>query len=432
MRWYLCAAKPPHLFSFLGTIILGAAVWIGIEQLRMNFPLGGMPWGNIAFSLTDSPLLSLARFGSTQLIQFFAVIIGLCFVFMFFALRKRKVFPGVVLGFTAFLLIAAPLGIPNLKLSGPQLKALVVQGNAPESFSGYMGGQRALEITENHVAATNAVFDQEVDVVIWPESASESDIRKDADARRVFRKTLRLIGETPILLGTQEYFANKTRTNDYLVYANGNIAGKYAKQHPVPFGEYVPWRKTIGKYFTEIEQISTDMIPGTDAAQLTIPLKRELESGSGSNISRVVAGTPICFEVAFDQIVAEAALGADFLIFPTNNSAFKRSGQAAQQFAIAKLRAVEHGKTSVQAAVSGITGVINPNGIVAYQTDLFTTDARIVPVQLQAAQTFATSSYQQRELLFYAFAILAAAVGLIRYVRFSGKLSSGADSDRQE
>ena len=416
-------AKALNFFPLLGTISLASFVWLGGEQLRMSFPLGGMPWGNIAFSLTDSPLLKLARFGSTQLIQFFALLIGIGLAFAWYALKRKRIFVCAALGFMSAALVVAPFGIPNLKLDGPHLSALIVQGNAPESFGNYLSGERALEITENHVALTAKTYDDQVDLIIWPESASDRDLRTDLEAGAAFSKTVDLIGKTPILLGTQEYSADEQqRTNDYLLFVDGAIAGKYSKQHPVPFGEYVPWRETIGKYFTQIEQISSDMIPGKTPARIEVTLKQPIfqgtdENGEANPISRIVIGTPICFEVAFDDIVNQAASESDFLVFPTNNSSFGRSNQTAQQFAMARLRAVEHQKTAVQAAASGITGVIDANGVVAYETEIFTAAARTQKIELRKDPSFATQTYSYRVQLVYLLVAVGSCIGIIRYVR---------------
>lgn len=398
-------------------IILASFIWIGIEIFRASFPLGGMPWGNFAFSLTDSPLLRLARYGGTHLVQFFALIIGLSLTFSLYLLWKRKVFIASFLFFTATLILILPFGIPNLKLGETHLTALIVQGNVPNSTKSFSGGERALQITKNHTKATKENFKQHIDLVIWPESASDRDIRKDAESNAQLQEITNLIGTTPILLGTQEYFADNTRTNDYVVSINGKIAGKYSKQHPVPFGEYVPWRETIGKYFTEIDQITTDMIPGKNVARLEIKLKKPIKTGENSVKNKIVVGTPICFEVAFDEIVTKAATNTDFLIFPTNNSSFQRSGQAAQQFAMAKFRAFEHGKTVIQVSTSGISGIINANGVVAYQSNLFTSDTRVMPVELREYQSFAAHTYQQRIFVFSALAIFASIVAVLKYLQ---------------
>lgn len=46
-----------------------ALAWVTTEQLRSSWPFGGFPWGRLAFSQTDGPLLSLAWLGGAPLIS---------------------------------------------------------------------------------------------------------------------------------------------------------------------------------------------------------------------------------------------------------------------------------------------------------------------------------------------------------------------------
>ena len=38
---------------------------------------------------------------------------------------------------------------------------------------------------------------------------------------------------------------------------------RYTKRHPVPFGEYIPWRGQLSANFARLEQIPRDMVRGT-------------------------------------------------------------------------------------------------------------------------------------------------------------------------
>ena len=53
----------------------------------------------------------------------------------------------------------------------------------------------------------------------------------------------------------------------------------------------------------------------------------------------------ICFEVAYDGLVRDVVDGgAELLVVQTNNATYMGTGQVEQQFAIARLRAVETGR----------------------------------------------------------------------------------------
>jgi apolipoprotein N-acyltransferase len=82
-----------------------------------------------------------------------------------------------------------------------------------------------------------------------------------------------------------------------------------------------------------------------------------------------VAGTTlgdlICFEVAYDDLVrAVVDGGAQLLVVQTNNATYMGTGQVRQQFAIARLRAIETGRYAVVVATNGVSGIVGPDGSV--------------------------------------------------------------------
>ena len=56
---------------------LFGVVWAVGEQVRQVWPFGGFPWGRLAFSQTDSPLLRLASLGGAPLVSGVVAALGL-------------------------------------------------------------------------------------------------------------------------------------------------------------------------------------------------------------------------------------------------------------------------------------------------------------------------------------------------------------------
>ncbi len=91
-----------------------------------------------------------------------------------------------------------------------------------------------------------------------------------------------------------------------------------------------------------------------------------------------------CFEVAFDDLPRAAVrAGGQLLVLPSNNASYGRSAQSAQQLAMARLRAVEHGRSTVVATTSGISALIAPNGAVLARPG--STSRRCSPPRFRAA-----------------------------------------------
>lgn len=410
---------------------LSALAWAAMEQARSSIPFGGLPWGNVAFSLVDSPLISLASVGSTQLVCAIAVAAAICFGLAVNHLIHIRISTSAASAIAGIALIMVPIGIPTGTAYSPvKMRIAVVQGNVPEAYGGFGGSfaQRSLAVTQNHIDASSAILGDEPDLIVWPESASDLDFRHDADARALVRSFVERAG-VPLLLGTQRYF-DGVRTNDYVFVtpasvqkigddASGVVLPTYSKQHPVPFGEYAPFREFFASFMPIINQIGIDMVPGTNPAQL------QIEDAAGNSI---VVATPICFEVAYDSIVAEGALGADMIIVPTSNYTFGYSAEASQQFAMSRFRAVEHGKTVVQVSTAGISGVISPNGVTQYRSGLFEQDAHTATIALNHTQTFATRTYKERPIAVYAIGAFSVvfALGSYTYVRTHAPRSAQA------
>jgi apolipoprotein N-acyltransferase len=85
----------------------------------------------------------------------------------------------------------------------------------------------------------------------------------------------------------------------------------------------------------------------------------------------------ICFESAFGPLVRDAVRdGAEFIVVSTNNRSYQRSANSEQHIALGQMRAAETGRAVLQASVSGISAVIDPDGSVHHRTGLF--DAAVV------------------------------------------------------
>jgi apolipoprotein N-acyltransferase len=91
------------------------------------------------------------------------------------------------------------------------------------------------------------------------------------------------------------------------------------------------------------------MVPGTHPGVL------ELDG--------VIVGDIICFEVAYDDLVYDVVRGgAGMLVVQTNNATYMGTGQIEQQFATARLRALETGRYVVVVATNGVSGIVGPEG----------------------------------------------------------------------
>lgn len=420
-RWTRC----PLLF-----LPAVALVWTGAELARSLWPFGGIAWGTLAFSQVDSPLVRLAPWGSTILVSAAVVICGAALSLAFIRVRSGRLFVGAALALSAALLFALPWALP-LPATPPTgtLRLGYVQGIVPRAGSLPDGRDQALTVTENLSQATREISPEEVDLVVWPESASDHDIREHPRARALVSETSNYLG-VPLLLGTQSYERDASgqamsRTNDLVVYlpneTGGEVNAVYSKQHPVPFGEYMPYRDFFRKFSSAVDLVSVDMRAGTKPAVLDIPMG---ESGAGrkngspaAKSTTVRLATPICFEVALGDVGSEAIRqGAQLYVVATNNASFGDSAESAQQFDMVRFRAVEYQRIALQVSTVGVSGVVETNGAVRERTEAWTQAVHTTTVALHEGLTPAARFYP-----YYRDGVLgaAAAVGGIAWVWYA-------------
>ncbi|MDJ0435094.1 nitrilase-related carbon-nitrogen hydrolase, partial [Rhodococcus qingshengii] len=122
-----------------------------------------------------------------------------------------------------------------------------------------------------------------------------------------------------------------------------------------------------------------------------------------------------CYEVAFDDLVTESVkAGATVIAVPTNNATFGRTEMTFQQLAMSRVRAVEHGRSVLIAATSGVSAIITPAGVVRQQSEIFTAQALTDEIAVRSDLTLATRVGSIPELALSAIVLSLAASALFR------------------
>ncbi len=377
-----------------GWPVWASAVWVGQEALRDRLPFGGFPWGRLAFSQGHTPLTPLASLGGAPLVTLAVAALGMVLV-----TRPR---PAVLLGPVLFA-VALVLPVPT---SGQQVTVAVVQGNVPRL--GLPLADQQSQVLRNHVQATLDLAADvrsgrvpRPDLVIWPENASDLDPYTDPQAAALIDSAVRAVG-VPVLVGAVTEGPGRFVSNRGIVWDPVTGPGAtYVKRHPVPFGEYIPFRSLVRRVTDKVDLVPHDFARGDRPGVLQI---------GGHTL-----GDVICFEVAYDGVVRDVVTGGGrLLVVQTNNATFGRSGETTQQLAMGRLRAVEHGRSVLVAATSGVSAVIAPDGTLLHRSPVFTRDVTVQSVPVRSARTLATRVGAWPELLLSLLALGACVVGRIR------------------
>jgi apolipoprotein N-acyltransferase len=179
--------------------------------------------------------------------------------------------------------------------------------------------------------------------------------------------------DATVVAGVVEREGNRFRNASVTWTADGEVSARYEKNQRVPFGEYVPMRDLIEEV-TDLSAIPRDAIAGTEPGLLATP--------AGD------LGVVISYEVFFPRRARDAmAAGAEVLLAPTNASSFTTSQMPALELGAARMRAIETGRDVLQAAPTGLSGVIHPDGSVVEQSDLGRRQLLLADVQRRVGDT---------------------------------------------
>ncbi|CAB4582979.1 unannotated protein [freshwater metagenome] len=357
--WIILAVGQAVLFIPLGlikkcSIAFYPLIFLILEEIRGSFPFQGFGWLRIAYSQADSPYRGIAAFGGAAGLS--AITLSIALV-LFSILQKRL----TILPLLPLFLLLIPLNIQNVGT----VKVLMVQGDVPQL--GLDFNSRATEVFNNHVQETNKALqlNSDVDFILWPENA----VDVDPFTNQELSKTLDAF-EHPLIVGA--VIRQNNELQNVSILWGWDEKKIYIKQHLTPFGEYIPLRALA-------EKIS----PFTDSVE-------DFSAGDKSTIFSIGAAkiAPIiCFELIDDEILHKAAISSNLIVVQTNSATFGRSAETAQQLAISRVRAIEHGRNILSVSTTGISAQIDYAGKIIQSTQIHTPAHIFAEPELITSQT---------------------------------------------
>lgn len=339
------------------TALAVGASWALVEWFRSVWPFGGWSWVSLGATQHDNPLVlpAASLIGALGLGFLLATINALVVLAV---LRgegdwRRWAWPLALAATVAVL----PVLVPSPDPDGPPVDVAAVQGNVPVEIG---TSSRIIEddiVARNHAELHVGLAGNPPDLAVWPENALDRDPTRDPVLGPEVTSAIRAVG-APTLVGAITETTDGRLLNEDLLYdSKGRVVDRYAKNHLLPFGEFVPFRDALD-WIPDINRVRTDLSPGTEPGRFRIPAGR-------------FAGV-ICFENAFPNLVRDYVTeDTAFLVVSTNNSTFGVSAAPEQHVVLSELRAVESGRWVVHAALSGSSAIISPSGEVIADTPLF-------------------------------------------------------------
>jgi apolipoprotein N-acyltransferase len=332
------------------------AAWALVEWFRSVWPFGGWSWVGLGATQHDSPVLSGASVVGALGLGFLLAALNALLLLAVLRIR-RGVRAWAWPAGAAIVLVVLPAVIPAPRADGLPVDVAVIQGNVPVEIG---TASRIIEdavVARNHAELHVSLAADPPDLAVWPENALDRDPTRDPVLGPEVAAAIRTV-DVPALVGAITETPDGRLLNEDLLYTGrGRVVDRYAKNHLLPFGEYVPFRRQLS-WIPDVDRVRADLSPGEE------PGRFRLDGGAFAAI--------ICFENAFPDLVRDYVTSdSGFLVVSTNNSTFGFTAAPEQHVVLSEIRAVETGRWVVHGALSGISAIITPSGEVVSRTPLF-------------------------------------------------------------
>ncbi|MGM7696982.1 apolipoprotein N-acyltransferase [Microbacterium sp. A84] len=345
-----------------------AALWVGRELFLGSWPYTGFPWARLGMTQSESPLAALSSWVGVSGLSFLMVFATAMLIESVRLRLWQRPLRLIVPAALVLVLLVTP-AFPTATAGTMRIGA--VQGNGP---TGYFDEREPYSVIQAQVDATEPLIGQDVDLLVWPEGGLDYDPFQDASlARRMTMLTTRI--DAPLLANAATARGDEYFNTSMLWTQDGTAEQTHDKRYPVPFGEYVPDREFYNAIVPDlIGLIGREYSHGTNPPLI--------------DVDGVLVGLAICFDVIYDDVIAEGVHGgAQVLVFQTNNADFRGTDENLQQLAFARMRAIETGRSVVNISTVGTSQIIQPDGTTVASLNADEAGAMLEDVELRSGLT---------------------------------------------
>lgn len=345
----------------MGRVVFTAALWVGIELLRMRGPTAD-PWLLIGYALLPyETLIQIADVAGIHVLSFVIVLVNASVAEVLWLWNEKRASlqtgalePWATAAF-ALATVAACWAYGMFRLSTPlaetpKVPVAIVQGNndygaqwSPELYG--KGLEEYLRLSLQTSRSPKPAL------LVWPESAVTFFLAREPAQERRVRRLLRATG-ADLIVGAPHYEGTDPAMPEFLNSAfyltpEEGIVDRYDKVTLLPFAEYFPFRfsQFLRREFARVRSFT----PGADT--------RPLQTRFGP------MAVAICFEAVHpDEVRKRMEQGAVALLNLSNDGWLGKHAGPRQHFAMARLRAVENRTWLIRSTTTGISALVDPFG----------------------------------------------------------------------
>lgn len=348
-----------------------ASSWVMLEIIRTYF-LTGFGWNSLGYSQSSFIyIIQIADIVGVYGVSFIIIFINMLLYYWIQDSKNKKY---LVLSILIFILLLCYGFVRINKYSqtyGEKISVGVVQPNIDQykkwndSYIEYI-----LQTLENNAKYFEK---KDVDLIIYPETVLPGYLQSDIKLQKVVNNIS--VFSKLSLIGAPGFYNESIYNSIFAIKKDGTILNMHNKNHLVVFGEFIPFRNLLAKYFGVLNSLG------------------DFSKGKAMQIFRynnLVIGATICSENFFPNLSRKLVVnGSKILTNHTNDAWFFDSFAPYQHFVMNIFRAVENRKNIIVSANTGLSAVIDASGNVITKT---TINQNI---------SFISDAYQNEDLTIY-------------------------------
>ncbi len=384
-------ARVPAPSAVRATLVIPAA-WTLFEWLR-GWVFGGFPWLSFGYGSAGWPMQGLAPILGVFGVSFLtASLAGLLLI----AVQERRArWPAIAAAAVLVIGTQALRAVPWTAPDGEPISVALLQGNIEQD----------LKFRPERYAQTLSIYarlaeESRARLTIMPETAIPRllDLIDPDYLARLEQAARRSGGD--LLVGVAFRDAQGRYYNS-VVSLGSSPRQLYRKSHLVPFGEFVP--PAFGWVMRWLK------IPMSDFS--AAPAGQPPLSVAGQRVA-----VNICYEDAFGDEIGLSAREATLLVNVSNVAWFGDSLAPAQHLEIARLRAIETGRSYLTSTNTGITAAIARDGTVLARLPQFAEGRLEISAQPYTGET-PYMRFGDAPVVFLCLLVLASAASRVRLQR---------------
>ncbi len=341
-----------HRRGSVAALATAPLLWVAVELARAR--VTSFPWNLLGYAQVDNSLLTrVAPWTGVYGLSFILLAVNAC-IASALILPKRRTTTGMALAAAVLATAVQNYGtwIRPAALFGRQ-KAVLLQPNLfvgpgeSTEIKSLMSSSAALSLQAANLDATATA------ITLWPESPSP--FQTDRPEFMIPASQLAHALDSALIAGTVGLDRDPGSARGYRIYNSAVLftpergyAGRYDKNHLVPFGEYVPYAE-----FFQFASGLTQAVGIFDRGSSRAPLVTD-----GHRY-----GVFLCYESIFgDEVRRFVQGGAEVLVNLSDDGWYGDSSAPFQHLNMARMRAIENRRWLLRDTNSGITASIDPDG----------------------------------------------------------------------